>query len=129
MKRLTSGGPFFILSRHVAPVILVYIHCIGPLVAIEEVGDIRMPDGSRAKKDRKDSQLIIRIKGSDRDNFVALCETLDTSAAREIRAFIKDFVRSHGAITFAVETSNISSEEKPDLTQKKQKSKRLKKQK
>lgn len=129
MKRLTSGGPFFISSRRVAATPIVYIHCIGSLVGIEELGDIRMADGSRAKKDRKDSQLIIRIKGSDRDNFVGLCETLDTSAAREIRAFIKDFVRSHGEISFAAETLSRSTEEIHDLTPKKQKSKRLKRQK
>ncbi|MFZ5964968.1 hypothetical protein ACOXXX_18640 [Thalassococcus sp. BH17M4-6] len=47
------------------------------------------------KKDLKDSQLIIRIAGADRDRFVALCEELDTSAAREIRRFIRDFLASH----------------------------------
>ncbi len=45
------------------------------------------------KKDRKDSQLIIRIKGKERDQFVELCEDLDTSAAREIRRFIREFIR------------------------------------
>jgi hypothetical protein len=50
----------------------------------------------RQKKNKKDSQLVIRIKGEDRDAFVSLCEELDTSAAREIRRFIRKFVASHG---------------------------------
>lgn len=40
----------------------------------------------------KDSQLIIRINKEDRDEFVQLCEAMDTSAAREIRRFIRGFV-------------------------------------
>lgn len=47
------------------------------------------------KKDLKDSQLIIRIAGADRDRFVSLCDTLDTSAAREIRRFIRGFLTEH----------------------------------
>ena len=47
------------------------------------------------KKNRKDSQLIIRISASDRDRFVSLCDALDTSAAREIRRFIRDFLKEH----------------------------------
>jgi len=49
------------------------------------------------KKNKKDSQLVIRIKGEDRDTFVSLCEELDTSAAREIRRFIRKFVATHCA--------------------------------
>lgn len=47
------------------------------------------------KKELKDSQLIVRITASDRDRFVSLCDELDTSAAREIRRFIRDFLREH----------------------------------
>jgi hypothetical protein len=47
------------------------------------------------KKERKDSQLIIRIKGKERDQFVELCEELDTSAAREVRRFIREFLKQH----------------------------------
>lgn len=54
-----------------------------------------MAEKKTKKKDRKDSQLIIRINGEERDAFVALCEELDTSAAREIRRFIRDFLRDH----------------------------------
>ncbi len=48
-----------------------------------------------AKAGKKDSQLIIRINGEERDAFVSLCEELDTSAAREIRRFIRRFVAEH----------------------------------
>ncbi|MBS9718201.1 hypothetical protein ACFFUT_13065 [Pseudohalocynthiibacter aestuariivivens] len=55
-----------------------------------------MPEKKKPrKKHLKDSQLIIRIKASDRDRFVSLCDSLDTSAAREIRRFIRDFLKEH----------------------------------
>ncbi|MEM9619405.1 MAG: hypothetical protein AAF936_15745 [Pseudomonadota bacterium] len=38
---------------------------------------------------------MIRLNSVLRDRFVVLCDDLDTSAAREVRAFIKDFVRKH----------------------------------
>lgn len=49
----------------------------------------------RKKLKRKDSQLVIRISGEERDGFVDLCEQLDTSAAREIRRFIRQFIAEH----------------------------------
>ena len=52
-------------------------------------------DKKAKKKERKDSQLIIRIKGKERDQFVELCDELDTSAAREVRRFIREFLHQH----------------------------------
>jgi hypothetical protein len=49
----------------------------------------------RRKKEKKDSQLVIRIAGAQRDRFVSLCDALDTSAAREIRKFIARFSKKH----------------------------------
>ena len=49
----------------------------------------------REKKNKKDSQLVIRLNRELRDRFVDLCEELDTSAARELRGFMKEFVRKH----------------------------------
>ena len=43
----------------------------------------------------KGSQLVIRIDKSEREAFVGLCEKLDTSAAREIRRFMRGFVADH----------------------------------
>jgi len=53
-----------------------------------------------AKKDhkagkKKDSQLVLRLDKAERDDFVELCKALDTSAAREIRRFIRDFMQEH----------------------------------
>lgn len=47
------------------------------------------------KKNPKDGQLVIRVNKTDRDEFIALCDDLDTSAAREIRTFMKRFVQEH----------------------------------
>ncbi|TQV70272.1 hypothetical protein [Denitrobaculum tricleocarpae] len=47
------------------------------------------------KKSKKDSQLVIRINSEERDQFVDLCDELDSSAAREIRAFIREFLRKN----------------------------------
>lgn len=51
---------------------------------------------TKSKKNRKDSQLVLRLSKEERDAFVTLCEDLDTSAAREIRHFIRGFLREHG---------------------------------
>jgi hypothetical protein len=44
---------------------------------------------------KKDSQLIIRINKEQRDTFVRLCDEMDTRAAREIRLFIREFLKQH----------------------------------
>lgn len=55
-----------------------------------------MDDSNQKTKVRKkDSQLLIRIKSEERDEFVQLCERLDTTAARELRKFIRDFMKKH----------------------------------
>lgn len=51
-----------------------------------------MTSKNKKESNKKDSQLIIRINGEQRDNFVSMCEDMDTSAAREIRRFIKEFL-------------------------------------
>lgn len=47
------------------------------------------------KAGKKDSQLLLRINSVERDTFVTLCEELDTSAAREIRRFIRSFIKEN----------------------------------
>ena len=49
----------------------------------------------KRKKDKKDAQLVLRLDGRMRDEFVDACQELDTSAAREIRRFIKKFLRQY----------------------------------
>jgi hypothetical protein len=51
--------------------------------------------GKKTKAKKKNSQLVIRINDEERDDFVSLCEELDTSAAREIRRFIRGFLKEH----------------------------------
>jgi hypothetical protein len=53
-------------------------------------------DADRGRKGGKDSQLLIRIASEERAAFVRLCEELDTTAAREIRRFIREFTARHG---------------------------------
>ncbi|QPH56195.1 hypothetical protein I0K15_10800 [Pontivivens ytuae] len=50
---------------------------------------------SGKKSAKKSSQLVIRVEKSERDAFVQLCDELDTSAAREIRHFMRRFVDEH----------------------------------
>jgi hypothetical protein len=42
-------------------------------------------------KNKKEAQLVIRLDEKMRDQFVAACKDMDTSASREIRRFIKRF--------------------------------------
>ncbi|WP_200890422.1 hypothetical protein [Pseudoalteromonas luteoviolacea] len=43
----------------------------------------------------KDAQLLVRINKDQKDQFIALCNELDTSSSKEIRKFIKRFVNKH----------------------------------
>lgn len=51
--------------------------------------------GMVKSKKKRDSQLVIRIHKEERDAFVELCEGLDTSASREIRRFMREFVEKN----------------------------------
>ncbi|ASP39018.1 hypothetical protein CHH28_10160 [Bacterioplanes sanyensis] len=55
----------------------------------------KKPSKDKTKKPKNDAQLLIRLNQADRDQFLALCEQLDTSAAREVRRFVRDFIRQH----------------------------------
>jgi hypothetical protein len=48
------------------------------------------------KSGKKDSQLVLRLDKEERDAFVELCKDMDTSAAREIRGFIRKFMKANG---------------------------------
>lgn len=50
---------------------------------------------AKKEKVKKDSQLLIRINSEQRDAFLQKCDELDTSAAREVRRFIKQFLKDH----------------------------------
>lgn len=46
-------------------------------------------------KPKKDAQLVLRLNKDLRDRFVDACAELDTSAAREVRRFIKRFLKRY----------------------------------
>lgn len=52
---------------------------------------------AKSKAKKKNSQLIVRINDEERVRFIELCEELDTSAAREVRRFIRDFIKNQAA--------------------------------
>ncbi len=72
----------------------MYIHCIScrikPWTGARCVGK---KDGKKSTK--KNSQLVLRLDKDERDAFVELCRELDTSAAREIRRFIRGFMKEN----------------------------------
>lgn len=54
-----------------------------------------MTGKSRKSSSKKDSQLVLRLDKEERDAFVDLCKDMDTSAAREIRRFIRGFMKEN----------------------------------
>ena len=50
--------------------------------------------GKKPKK-KKDAQLVLRLQKETRDRFVDACQELDTTAAREVRRFIKRFLKRY----------------------------------
>lgn len=51
------------------------------------------------KAKQKNSQLLLRINDQERAAFINLCEELDTSAAREVRRFIREFIAKHSTVS------------------------------
>ena len=51
--------------------------------------------GKKDKKKKKDAQLVLRLQKDTRDRFIDVCQELDTSAAREIRRFIKRYLKRY----------------------------------
>lgn len=51
----------------------------------------------KEKKKKKDAQFVLRLNKDLRDRFVDACDDLDTSAAREVRRFIKKFLKRYEA--------------------------------
>ena len=51
-----------------------------------------MAKKKEADKDDK-AKLVVRIEADLRDEFVKICREQDTTASREIRRFIRDFLR------------------------------------
>ncbi len=77
------------------------------------------------KAKKKSSQLVIRVDKAERDAFVGLCGRLDTSAAREIRRFMREMVASNNdqpeepvEETTSVVATDLGLEEKSDDVEK-----------
>lgn len=58
-------------------------------------GDPKKVNKKSDKAGKKNSQLVLRLDKDERDAFVDLCKQLDTSAAREIRGFIRKFMKEN----------------------------------
>ena len=71
----------------------MYIH----LHNVEGVKDVAAKPKRRKPKSKpkKDAQLVLRLNGELRDRFVDACQELDTTAAREVRRFIKRFLKRY----------------------------------
>jgi hypothetical protein len=66
---------------------------------------------NKVKRNKKDGQLLIRISIAEREQFLELCEQLDTSAAREIRQFIRGFIKKNTPIEGRKRKETIHVEE------------------
>lgn len=56
---------------------------------------------SKKEKSSKDEEvkLVVRIEASLRDAFIEACQDKDTTASREVRRFIRDFLARSGQET------------------------------
>lgn len=43
-----------------------------------------------------DKSLIVRVNGDLRDAFIETCKQNDTTAAQQLRRFMRDYVKRHG---------------------------------
>jgi len=71
----------------------MYIHCILRRVNVQGRNNVTKKSAKASSK--KDSQLVLRLDKQERDAFVDLCKDMDTSAAREIRRFIRSFMKEN----------------------------------
>ena len=74
---------------------------------------------SSSKEKKKASQFVIRIDKTERDAFVKLCDNLDTSAAREIRRFMRETLAANAGKDSepTVEKFAVVAPDAPDLPQ------------
>lgn len=47
-------------------------------------------------KDTKEVQFAIRVPKELKDGFVDACKSQDTTASRELRAFMTKYIKQHG---------------------------------
>lgn len=52
-----------------------------------------MPKRKKQKSDKdEDVKLVVRIEATLRDAFIEACQEMDTTASREVRRFIREFL-------------------------------------
>lgn len=77
----------------------MYIHSVFLPSEASDVGNIvqlwQVVVTKKDKKKTKDAQLVLRLQKDTRDRFVDACQELDTTAAREVRRFIKSFLKKY----------------------------------
>lgn len=72
----------------------LYIRCL--CGERKRLGCALSKDEKKKKKPKgKDAQLVLRLDREDRDAFISICKELDSSASREVRLFIRDFLKKH----------------------------------
>jgi len=49
-------------------------------------------EGMDLEVKKKDSTLLIKVNKEEKKKFIALCELNDSSASREIRRFMKEYI-------------------------------------
>lgn len=64
----------------------------------------QFPMGKHKKKSEKsdkdeDAKLVVRIEAGLRDAFIEACQDRDTTASREVRRFIRDYLERLGKET------------------------------
>ena len=56
----------------------------------------KVGDKKKSKsKTKKEAQLVIRLELELRDRFIEACQNIDSSASRQLRGFIKKFLKSY----------------------------------
>ncbi|WP_170310689.1 hypothetical protein [Leucothrix arctica] len=52
-------------------------------------------DKKKKRKTNKEAQLVIRLDTEQRKRFIDACQDIDSSASRELRGFIKKFLKHY----------------------------------
>ncbi len=56
-----------------------------------------MGKGKKQKSDKDEEvKLVVRIEAKLRDAFIEACQDMDTTASREVRRFVRDFLTRSG---------------------------------
>ena len=71
----------------------MYCHCVYS-IAYSFMGK-RKKKSEKSGKD-EEAKLVVRIEAGLRDAFIEACQERDTTASREVRRFIRDFLEQLG---------------------------------